>query len=116
MSLHNGDKYDHYVFRLVSLWLTDLGRVVVAENLKTLMLGVPSYKFITLLPQMVPRMYEDPILTAVVGKYLGTHSISFFLHFVIGHCNLILMVTYPAMCVPTPFITFKKIKNALFSK
>lgn len=72
LSLRGGTKYDHFVFRLVSLWLNNISnndnKKAIADEMKRFLPEIGCHKFICLLPQIVPRMNEDVLLSDIVGK------------------------------------------------
>ncbi|KAJ8666945.1 hypothetical protein QAD02_008607 [Eretmocerus hayati] len=58
LSLREGDDHDLLVFRLVSLWLDNTKDDEVNATLNQHLEFIPSYKFISLIPQLAPHMSD----------------------------------------------------------
>jgi len=75
LSLKHGVQHSLQVFRLTSLWLENTTHKEVCEVLEQHLHHIPSYKFLPVLPQLVPRIsnsMSDPFamkLNALLGKY-----------------------------------------------
>ncbi|XP_072936623.1 serine-protein kinase ATM [Epargyreus clarus] len=68
MSLVNSDEYNLSIFRVVSLWLENCGLDLESAgngSLAQLLHTIPSWKFLTVLPQLAPRLSNDDTSFAV---------------------------------------------------
>lgn len=68
LTLKEGGKFDKNVFRLVSLWLSNYTNNDTAQNINDFLHTIPSYKFLCLLPQIVPRMPDIPTIYTLIGE------------------------------------------------
>lgn len=67
LSLKEGEKYNLFVFRITSLWLSNSSNQDVIQHLKKLLPQIPTYKFLCLLPQLIPRMADVCLISDLVG-------------------------------------------------
>lgn len=61
------------MFRVISLWLDNPALQLEGESFEQLLRAIPSRKFLTVLPQLAPRITQDATpfaqnLTAVLSK------------------------------------------------
>lgn len=75
LSLEHGVQHSLQVFRFTSLWLENTAHEEVSEVLEQHLYHIPSYKFLPVVPQLVPRIsnnLSDPFvrrLNTLLGKF-----------------------------------------------
>jgi hypothetical protein len=90
LSLEHGDQHSLQVFRFTSLWLENTAHEEVSEVLEQHLHHIPSYKFLPVVPQLVPRISNnllDPFVRRI-NAVLGKFSISF------GQVRVALVLVY----------------------
>ncbi|KAL0274886.1 UNVERIFIED_CONTAM: hypothetical protein PYX00_002916 [Menopon gallinae] len=73
LSLKDGEEYDMLVFRLISLWFSNPEHRNVTQLLKDCLSKIPTYKFLYLLPQIVPRVDEIVLISTLVEQCMKDH-------------------------------------------
>ncbi|XP_073941777.1 serine-protein kinase ATM-like isoform X3 [Choristoneura fumiferana] len=78
LSLKHCEDNNLSVFRVISLWLDNPALQLEGESFEQLLLAIPSRKFLTVLPQLAPRITQDTTpfaqnLTAVLKRCAREH-------------------------------------------
>lgn len=74
LSLKEGEKYNLLVFRIISMWMSNSNNQEVIQELKKMLPQIPTYKFLCLLPQLIPRMADVCLISDLVGKIFSSYS------------------------------------------
>jgi hypothetical protein len=71
-AIENPDSTNLSIFRAVSLWLANATEESVVDKAKTLLIDVPSYKLIDILPQLSARIGDaNANISEPIFKVLG---------------------------------------------
>lgn len=68
LTLKEGEKYNLLVFRVISMWLSNANNYEVNQQLKKILNQIPTYKFLCLLPQLIPRMGDICLISDLIGN------------------------------------------------
>lgn len=67
--------HDLNVFRIISLWFTNISDSFISPYLKENLTNIPSYKFLTFLPQIAARLsHNDVNFTDTLSDVLGNET------------------------------------------